>query len=331
VAIFTAKPSWAAFLPLLVVYLVWGTTIGTIRMSVETLPWAMVPCGRFLIAGSLLMLICLFRGEKWPGWLEVRKHVIAGLLLFTGGNSIVCWSVQYMTTGLGGLVVATLPFWILGLSAILPPKEKITKGTLISIFISFSGMMILLSPHLQNKTHTSPLFWWAVLAMLINTIFWAIGSVFIRKNPSQVSRCMTVSIQTLASGLSLIPVCLMTIPAGTVIHPSQQSILALIYLIIFGTGIATPCYLYVVKNLPIAISSTFAYITPVITLIFGYLFLKEQISTTTLVGVAIILSGVIVAQFLSLRESRQKAALASLMNSTPLEITTPIIVGAGAR
>jgi drug/metabolite transporter (DMT)-like permease len=313
-------------LPLLVVYVVWGTTMGAMRLSVDTLPWALVPCIRFLTAGFLLMLVCLARREPLPSWREVGKHAIAGLLLFTGGNSIVCWVVQYISTGLGGLVVSTLPFWILALSALLPPRERITRGTLISILISFSGMIVLLLPHLQNPTKTSPLFWWSLLVMLINTIFWALGSVYIRKHPSGISRCMTVSIQTFSSGLSLIPVCLLTIPAGTVLQPSIISTYALIYLILFGTGLATPCYLYIVKNMPLSISSTFAYVTPVMTIIFGYLFLKEDLNVTTIFGIVIILSGVIIAQILSLRATHQKETTIALINSTPLEISTSKIL-----
>ena len=69
------------YLALLVVSLVWGGTTGGIRIGVDTIPSALVPCARFLIAGFLLIVFCLLRGERLPRFNELKIQMIIGAVL----------------------------------------------------------------------------------------------------------------------------------------------------------------------------------------------------------------------------------------------------------
>jgi drug/metabolite transporter (DMT)-like permease len=171
------------------------------------------------------------------------------------------------------------------------------------MLISFSGMLILLSPHFSHAIQTPPMFWWGIAAMLLNTLFWALGSIYVRKRkPPTSSLAMGVGLQNLTAGLALIAPCLLTLPPVQTIHPSPLSLGALLYLIVFGTMVAAPCYIYMLRRLPVSISSTFAYVTPVITVIFGYLALGESLGNRTILGMSIILAGVILVQCLSQKQ-----------------------------
>lgn len=220
-------------------------------------------------------------------------------------------------------MVATTPFWMIWLSSVMPPKEKVSPIAIGGILIGFIGMLILLSPQLTQPSHTPPIFWWSVLAMLVNTFFWAFGSIVVRKNPSSDSLFMTVGLQNLAGGLVLIPVCLLTVPDWNAIQVSIHTTWALTYLVVMGTMIATPCYLYVLRALPVSVSSTFAYVTPVLTVFFGWLFLKETLTPLTLIGMGVILTGVIVVQWVNQhqlsRQNEKKRAMPALSESLPLK------------
>ena len=293
-----------AYLALVAVYIIWGTTFGSIRIGVDSLPWALLPMIRFSVAGLILLTFCLLRGEKLPPWRDIRVNAIAGALIFFGGNSAVCWAVKHMTTGLGGLMVATTPFWMLWLASVIPPKEKITPSALLGLIIGFVGMLILLSPNFTHLESTSSLFWMGVLVMLGNTLCWSLGAIYARKHRAQSSSLlMNVGLQNLTAGFLLIPVCLLTIKDWATIHPTAQSLTALSYLILVGSIAAMPCYLYVLQVLPVSISSTFAYVTPVLTVIFGWLFLGESITPTIFAGSAIIISGVLVVQWVGQRQT----------------------------
>jgi drug/metabolite transporter (DMT)-like permease len=300
--------TWKPYLAQHAVYLIWGTTAGTIRLGVDTFPPALLPCVRFLLAGFLLVLFCLLKGERLPNRVDLTKHMITGLLLFFGGNTIICWTLKYVTSSFGGILVATTPFWMVWLSSVLPPREKIPTMSLVGIGIGFIGMLVLLSPKVTHLTETSPAFWISIVALLLMTFFWSLGSIYARRHNTDSSLLMSVGFQNIFAGLALVPVCFATIPDWSTVHPSGQSYFALGYLVLMGTIVATPCYLYVVKHLPVSVSSTFAYVTPVLTLAFGGFFLGEPVTPTMILGAAIILSGVILVQYINRHWAAQRAA-----------------------
>jgi drug/metabolite transporter (DMT)-like permease len=322
-------PPIKAYLALIAVYLIWGTTVGSILIGVRTFPPALLPCLRFFIAGILLVSFCLFKGEKLPAKRDLKTNFIIGALLFFGGNSIVCWTVTHMTTGFGSILVATTPLWMTWLSAVLPPREKISKLSMVGIGIGFLGMLILLSPKLTHLGNTSPVFWLCIAGLVVMTFCWSLGSIYARKYPNPCSLLMSVGLQNLFASLMLIPVCMLTISPQewAAIHPSTASLAALAYLVLMGTIVATPCYLYVLKNLPVSVSSTFAYVTPVITVIVGWLFLGEAVTLTMGIGAAVTLAGVVLVQYMGRQRKVPRQAM-QLPAEKELELVT---IGASAR
>lgn len=301
--------AWKPYLALLAVYVIWGTTTGAIRLGVDSIPSAVLPCARFLLAGGLLTSFCLLKGDRLPNRKDFKTHAIIAFLLFFAGNSIVCWTVKHMTTGFGSVLVATTPLWMTLLSAILPPRERIPGLSLLGILIGFAGMLILLSPQLTHLNHTTAVFWLCMAGLAVMTFCWALGSIYVRKHATGDSLLMSVGIQNLLAGLMLLPVCGWSVPDWSAIHPTAASVTALFYLVFFGTIVATPCYFYVLKALPVSVSSTFAYVTPVITVLFGAAFLSETVTPTMVTGAVVILSGVALVQFMNRQwtgKSREK-------------------------
>ncbi len=314
-----------AYLALLVVYIVWSTTFGAIFLASRTIPPALMVCLRFSIAGSLLILYALLKGETFPGFKAFRRDFIIGALLFFGGNSIVAWAVHYVPTGLGAMITATNPFWMVSLSALMPPKEKVHPLAMAGLLIGFVGIFILLLPHLNLMNHhalasTSPLFWPSIGALVVMVFFWALGSIYARKSFTTASLLMSVGIQNFSAGLLLIPFSFWTMGPSPW-HASLTSILSLFYLIGFGSMMATPCYIYVLKALPVSVTSTFSYVTPVFTLILGWLVLGEDMSFMTALGAAIILFGVVLVQWAG---QRQMKAVSLLEASQKADESSPI-------
>jgi drug/metabolite transporter (DMT)-like permease len=299
--------NWKPYAALLTVYLIWGTTAGVIRLGVDTIPPALLPCLRFTLSGIILMAYCLLKGEVLPSRNDLKTHAIIGMLLFFGGNSIVCWTVQHVATSFSGILVATTPFWMVWLSSMLPPREKIPLLSMLGILIGFIGMLILLSPQLTHLGSTSAIFWWCIGGLMLMSFSWALGSIYARKHATSSSLLMSVGLQNLIAGIALIPLCLGTVHNWQVLQPSFTSIASLVYLVLFGTITATPCYLYVVKTLPVSISSTFAYVSPVIAMFFGWMFLDEPITRNMIIGAAVILSGVVLVQYINMKRAVQPA------------------------
>jgi drug/metabolite transporter (DMT)-like permease len=305
-----AIPNLKAYIALLVVYLVWGTTFGAIRIGVEDIPPALLICLRFTLAGLLAIGFCLARREKLPGWEDLKTHLIIGFLLFFGGNSLVAWAVQHIPTGFGGMITATSPFWMIWMASMLPPREKIQPMAIVGMLIGFSGMLVLFFPQLNQPNTLAPEFWLSVVAMFIMVFFWSAGSIYARKKATKTSLLMSVGFQNIFAGLMLMPICIFTVdPLQINLTSNVFGVLA--YLVFMGTIVTTPCYIYVLRNLPVPVSSTFAYVTPMVTVLFGWLFLGEQITFATTLGAGIILSGVVLVQWASQRSMSYRLSTSS--------------------
>jgi drug/metabolite transporter (DMT)-like permease len=305
-----------ALLALLLVYLVWGTTMAAIHFGVQTIPPLLLACIRFLLAGGMLILISLAQGERWPSWKETRNHGVIGFLLFFGGNALSCWALQTLSTGLAGMIIATTPFWMLAMSDLsdryfdtrakrfslsvcsVSGSPWANPKIVLSMVLGFIGIMILLSPQLAAPELTSPLFGWSILAMLVLCWFWSAGSLYARYHQGEASVWMALGIQNFLAGVLLLPICY-ALGDWNAFNPSESSLWALGYLVVFGTIVTTPCYYYVLKHLPVSISSSFAFVNPVITLLVGCLFLGEVMTMESWVGSVVVVIAVLMLQWAS--------------------------------
>src|SRR5262249_30268744 len=135
------------------------------------------------------------------------------------------------------------------------------------------------------------------------------------KTPMTTSLSMAIGIQNLGAGLMLLPFVALTQPV--ILHPSANSWWALAYLVLLGSVAATPCYFYILKRLPVAVTGTSSYVNPLIAILFGCLLLKEPFQVSTLLGAFIVLSGVGIVQFLKGMQGCWQTLTGWLFSSLP--------------
>jgi drug/metabolite transporter (DMT)-like permease len=285
---------------LFVVFLVWGTTMGFIHIGVTHLSPGLFVTVRFWLAGLLLLAWCRFRGEAFPNWNNLKQHGIIAILLYILGHAVNYWTLKYIPVGINGMISATNPFWMLWLTAVLPPNESIPKRAWLGVALGFVGMGVLLSPQWQHLDQLPRTYWLSIALSAVGTMFWSLGSIYSRKRQPNDSLLMSVGIQNLIAALILTPICLWPgSPVGvqwSMVQVTPLVVWCLVYLILFGTILTTTCYLYVLQTLSVPLISTIAYVTPLVTLAFGYWVLHEPISPIMGVGIAIVLSGVFLVQ-----------------------------------
>src|SRR5215203_2506892 len=114
----TARPSRVLIvLAFAAVYTIWGSTYLGIRLAIETLPPFLMAASRFSLAGAILLIWAVLKGERFIPPLRMwrRAFAIGGLLLL-GGNGGVTWAEKYVATGLAALLVAAEPLWVVVLN-----------------------------------------------------------------------------------------------------------------------------------------------------------------------------------------------------------------------
>jgi drug/metabolite transporter (DMT)-like permease len=275
--------------------ILWGTTFVGIRVAIETIPTLLVTAIRFVTAGVILLVIARLTGARFPRHArEWRDHAISGVLMVGGGNTLVVYAEHTLSSGLAALLAATIPIWMAVLEAILG-LAPMTRRRAAGLALGFSGVALLVAPAV-GKLHMSAPFFLAVAAMQLSAICWNSGTLYSRRHPSTSDPMANATIQMLAGGIA---VSLVAIATGTRVSLSMfavRSVVALLYLAIFGSIVAYTAYLYALTKLSAGKVSSYAYVNPAVAVLFGALLLHETVTLRMISAMLIILGGVAVIQ-----------------------------------
>ena len=299
--------AWAA------VCFFWGTTYLAIRVGLETLPPVLFAGLRFITAGAVLFTIVrLWTGARLPRGREWFDQSVVGLALLGVGNGLVVWAEQWVPSGPAALLVATGPFWVMGLERFLREGERLNARAVAGLVVGFSGLAILVAPNLYGTT-VGRSYLLGMIALQAACAAWSVGSVYAKHHPTGVAPLMSAAIQMLIAGTALTLTGVM-LGEWNALHFSGRSFSAFIYLIVFGSIIAYGSYTYAVQKLPLSLVSTYSYINPVIAVLLGWVVLSEQMNWRVITAMLIILSGVAMVKggrFRLRRKSyRQKGSVA---------------------
>jgi drug/metabolite transporter (DMT)-like permease len=273
----------------LAVCLIWGTTYLGIRISLETIPPLLMAAMRWIAAGGLLILLLALRGERLPARREWPSLALLGILLLGFGNGGVVWAEQTVPSGLTAVLVATSPFWMVGLDALMPNGEAITLRRALGLVVGFSGIVMLVWPEIRFDG-TGGGFLGGVIAAQIACVGWAVGSSYARHRgrgrASEENVLVTAAFEMLFGGMALLAASLaMHETARLTFTPRTASALA--YLTLVGAIAGFSAYAYALKHLPVATVSLYAYVNPVIAVVLGTLVLKEPFNAR-MIGAAIV-------------------------------------------
>jgi drug/metabolite transporter (DMT)-like permease len=283
---------WTA---LIAVYLVWGTTYLAIRFAVETIPPFLMVGTRFLIAGLILYTWRRIAGDPPPTLHQWRSAVIIGVLLLLGGNGMVSWAEQHVASSVAALMVAAVPLWMVLIDAIRPKGVKPDWKIIAGILVGFGGITLLVSstqsPGLAEETN--PL---GFVALLAAALLWATGSVYSRQADMPESSLLGTSIEMLGGAAGIFVAATLT-GEWSVLNfsaVSTRSLLGLLYLIVFGSLIGFASYAWLLRNAPLSLVSTYAYVNPVIAVFVGAWLGGELINARIILAALIIIGSVVV-------------------------------------
>ena len=285
-----------AYFAWIAVCLIWGTTYLGIRITLETMPPALMSSLRWLIASALLIGYMRARGEPLPPSSRWRGIALMGFLLLFVGNGGVAFAEQWVPSGLAAVLVATAPFWMAGVETVAGSSERLQRRTLAGLLVGFSGIVVLVWPELSMSSADSRHFLLGVVLLQTASLGWSIGSAYSRRFARKDHVLGTTALQMLAGGIFL---GVLGLARGELSHLAfnTRTTLALLYLATFGAVGGFVAYTYALRHLPVSFVSLYAYINPIIAVALGVLLLDEPFNmriagaaVLVLVGVAIVRS-----------------------------------------
>jgi drug/metabolite transporter (DMT)-like permease len=275
-------------------YFIWGSTYLAIRIAIETLPPFLMAGVRFIIAGGILYGWARVRGAARPTMDFWRTAAISGGLMLACGNGAVVWAEQFVPSGMVSLLVATVPLWIVLQDWGWGRGGAPAAGVFVGIVWGFVGVLILVTGTEIGQATFQHLL--GGLLVLGGAGAWAAGSLVSRYGARPRSAALGNGMQMLVGGGVLLLGGLLMGEARS-FDPgaaSSSSLLAVLYLIVFGSLVGFSSYIWLLRNTTPAVASTYAYVNPVVALLLGWALAQEPLSARTLLAAFVILSGVMV-------------------------------------
>jgi drug/metabolite transporter (DMT)-like permease len=279
---------WAA---LAVVYVVWGSTYLAIRVAIDTLPPFLMAATRFLIAGTVLLAASALqrdRGRERIGPAQWRAAAIVGAALLLGGNGGVVWAEQRIPSGVAALLVATLPLWMTLLDRVVF-GQHLPRRTAVGLVLGLAGLAWLVAPAERGSIDLA-----GALVCTLASLSWAAGSLYARGAPLPHRPLVATGMEMVMGGslLALVSGAMGDLASLRLATVSTASVLALAYLVVFGSLLAFSAYVWLLRAAPVSLVATYAYVNPVVAVVLGWAVLGEPVTVHMILAGSVIVVAV---------------------------------------
>jgi drug/metabolite transporter (DMT)-like permease len=277
----------------LILGFVWGCSFIFIKLGLEFLTPFGVAFVRCALGALTLLLIAKWRGYSLPKEPMVRFHLwVVAVLLNVIPGIFYAWAETVVTSVLAGIINAVTPLMTLLAIMAVNRQEKPKAFQIIGLFIGFLGVLTVLGA--WNGLGDNPL--WAIVVLMSAVTCYGISFPYTRRfvMPYGLKSESIVSMQLLLAAVTLLPFFLFNGVERYEYMPGP--LLAMLALGVFGSGLAYLWNFKVMELAGSAIASSVTYLTPVVAIIVGIIFLGEKVTWYEPVGGLIVLLGAAIAQ-----------------------------------
>lgn len=278
---------------------IWSTTPLAIVWSVEdiNLYWALV--FRFFIALILSGLLLLLLKVKLPFNRQALHSYVAGAFSLIGSQFFTYAATDYLSSGVLALMFGLAPI-MAGLIGRFAFGQSLKWIQWLGMVVAIIGLGIICMSGGQGQ-HVHP---FGIILMLISVFNYALSIYWVKKVNAQIEPMAQATGSILVSTLvvtAIIPFIWHLAPTHL---PELKSILALLYTVVMASLIAMFCYFKLVQNIPASTLSLTTVMTPMLAMFFGAILNAEIPSVWVFLGAVILICGVVVYFYPSLRASR---------------------------
>jgi drug/metabolite transporter (DMT)-like permease len=283
---------WQVVAAFAAIYLIWGSTYLAIRVAIETLPPFLMAGTRFLVAGAVLHAIGRLRGDPAPERGHWAPSLLLGALFLLLGNGGVVWAEQRVPSSLAALLVAVTPVWT---TMFEWRKGGTTPSvwTAVGLVGGIAGVALLVAPGAAAAGTAVDV--GGAVGCLVSSVSWSAASVLSTGFRLPKSPAIASSLQMLCGGGLLLLVGLV-LGEGALVVPqafSLRSVLALLYLIAFGSLVAFTSFTWLLRVTSASRVATCAYVNPVVAVFLGWALAGESLAPRSLVAAAVIVGAVV--------------------------------------
>ena len=314
------KTNSKAYIALIFVCIVWGTTYMAIKVGVTCYPAFLFAGVRQTIAGLILMLVALLVSkQKDFTRRNILRQMLVGFLMLSLGNGCVSWGEKYIPSGIAALLCSMMPLFAVLFNLFSSKKDHFNATIGFGLLLGTCGVGLIFRHNLADMT--KPEYIGGMAAVLIATASWALGSIINKKHIDPVNPFFNSGLQLFFGGLFMFIISPIVDNYNGLQLWNKDGLLALLYLITFGSVLAYAAYMYALSKLPVGIATIYAYINPLIAVIVGYLVLKEELNIYTGLAFVTIAISVFLVNVGYRKQHKNESKISKIAEAFPESIT----------
>ncbi len=269
---------------------IWGSTWLAIRIVVQSVPPLEAAAIRFLAGALLLLGLAFAQRRRWPdGERQWNALLVLSLTIMAIPYGLLFWAEQYVTSGMTAVLFSAMPL-VVALFTPLMTGKKVPRQAVFAMLLAFGGLAYMFYDGLGNDRRAL-LGGFAVLAAVVISS-WSV--VYAKGRLQEVDAVVSTAMQLLFGSIALF--------WGTWALESRRhavwnrpALLALSFLVIFGSCAAFVIYYWLLKHMQPYQLSTLNLMVPIIAVIEGAVLQHEHVGGLMIIAIALVLGAVSVA------------------------------------
>lgn len=274
---------WVLFAAMSVI---WGIPYLLIKVAVEGVSVPVLVLARTAIGAAVLLPVMLYRRE----WTQVLRHW-KPVLAFAFFEMIAAWLLlsdaeHRLTSSLTGLLIAATPIVVAVLDRFTGGERRMGPKRMAGLGVGFAGVAVLAGPELTGGSA------WSVAEVLLVSTCYAIAPLIAARSLSDVP---ALPLTAACLGVAAVVYALPAAATWPTEMPSTRVLLAIGALALICTALAFLVFFALIREVGPARALVFTYVNPAVALAAGVLILNEPITVWHLAGLALILTGSVLA------------------------------------
>jgi drug/metabolite transporter (DMT)-like permease len=277
---------WLIFLALGVM---WGSSYLFIKLSVDSFGTFTLITLRLLIGAAFLWLTLAATRTPLPRDPRVYRHLLVmAVINIAIPFSLITWAEQSVDSALAAILNSTVPLLVIVIAPLFLSDEPIRVNGLLGLAVGFAGVALIMSPGLQHASGTAA----GMIALLGSSLSYAVGNVYARRNVRGLAPLIPAVFQVTFALLIVAVLAVLAERPWETAHPDLEAWFSVVWLGIFGSGLAYLAYFRLLSRWGATRTSMVAYLLPIIGIVLGFLVRGEPIDGTLIGGTALVIAGV---------------------------------------
>ena len=283
----SSRTDWLIFIAL---GFFWGSSYLFIRIGVQhgLQPFTLIMF-RLLIGFVLLAAVVIAARERLPRDPRMYGHLfVMGAINIALPFSLITFAEQSVDSSTASVVNSAVPLFVIVIAAVFLKNEAITVNRVAGLAVGFLGVAILVGVDIAKLTTGGAS---GELALVAATVSYGFGSVYAKRNVHGL-RPMIPALFQVFFGLVITAVLAFATERPLDVTWAPESLLAIVWLGLFGSGLAYLSYFRILQRWGATRTSLVAYLLPVYGIVLGAAVLHEPIAVSMLIGTALVIGGI---------------------------------------